>query len=57
MLDPLMLSPTHVVQPCSLLKVFNTLRSVEESLDIRLVNHKHSIIVEGALLVIDMLME
>ena len=35
-LDPLVLAPTHVIQLCSLLKVFNTLRSVEESLDISL---------------------
>ena len=34
-LDPLMLAASHVIQLCSLLKVFNTLRSVEESLAIR----------------------
>ena len=35
-----MLAVCHVIQLCSLLKVFNTLRSVEESLDTRLENHK-----------------
>ena len=56
-LDPLMLVEGHVIQLCSLLKVFNTLRSVEESLDIRLVHQKHSIIVKGTLLMNNMLME
>ena len=39
-LDPLMLAASRVFQLYSLLKVFNTLRSVEESLDISLDNHK-----------------
>jgi hypothetical protein len=51
--DHLMLVATHVIQLCSLLKAFSTLRSVEESLD----KHMHSLIAEGALLMSDMLME
>ena len=46
-----------VIQLCSLFKVFSTLRSVEESLGIKLDNLEHSMIVEGALLMSDMLME
>ena len=34
-LDPLMLAAGHAIQPCSLLKVCNILKLVEESLDIR----------------------
>ena len=46
-LDPLVLAITHVIiQLCSLLKAFSTLRSVGESLDIRLDNHKHSFLAE-----------
>ena len=56
-LDPLMLVATHVIQLCSLLKVFNTLRSVEESLGISMVHQKHSLVVEDALLMVTMLME
>ena len=49
-LDPLVLATTHVIiQLCSLLKAFSTLRSVEESLDIRLDNHKLSFLVKTAL--------
>ena len=39
--DPLVLAAGAVIQLCSLLKAFNTLRSVEESLDISLERHKH----------------
>ena len=56
-LDLLMLVGGPVIQLCSLLKVFITFRSVEESLDIKLVNQKHSLIVDGALLMNDTLME
>ena len=40
-LDLLMLASCYVIQLCSLLKVFNTLRSAEESLDISLDSQKH----------------
>ena len=40
-LDLPMPAASHVIQLCSLLKVFNTLRSVEESLDISLDSQKH----------------
>ena len=56
-LDHLMLAGTHVIQLCSLLKAFSTLRSVEESLAISLQVHKHSLLAEGALLMSDTLME
>ena len=56
-LDPTVLAVGPVIQLCSLLKTFNTLRSVEKSLDIRLEYHKLSLIAEGALLMIAMLME
>ena len=55
--DHLVLLTIHVIQLCSPYKVVNTLRSAEESLDIRLVNRKHSLIVEGTLLMVTMLME
>ena len=47
----------NYIQLCSLLKAFRTLRSVEESLDIRLDNHKLSVLVKTALLMVAMLME
>ena len=56
-LDLLLLATTRVIQLCSLLKAFGTLRSVEKSLDISLDNQKHSLIVEGVLLMNAMLME
>ena len=57
-LDLLVLPVRPVIQLCSiLLRAFNTLRSVEESLDINLDIHKHSILVKGALLMNNMLME
>jgi hypothetical protein len=43
-LDHPMLAVGHVIQLCSLLKAVNTLRSVEESWDIRLEIHKHFIL-------------
>ena len=51
MLDPLISGwLRHVFQLYSQLnKAFNTLRSVEESLDISLESHKHSLRAEGAL--------
>ena len=51
-----MLVVQPVIQLCSLLKAFSTLRSVEESLDISLDNHKHSFLTEGAQLMNDTLM-
>ena len=62
-LDHLMLAGTHVIQRCSLpnipysIKVFNTLRSVEESLNTRLDNHKHSLGMEVAVSMVAMLTE
>ena len=56
-LDPLVLVATRIIQLCSLLKVFSTLRSVEESLDIKLVNQEHLLLVKEPLLIIAMLME
>ena len=56
-LDPLVLAVRPVIQLCSLLKAFNTLMSVEESLAISLDNQKHSVLAEGALLMDSMLME
>jgi hypothetical protein len=56
-LDPLMLAVRPAILLYSLLKAFSTLRSVEESLAIRLDIQKHSLIAEGALLMVDMLME
>ena len=41
-LDTLMLALIHVIQHCTFLKMVNTLRSVEESLDIRRDNRAHS---------------
>ena len=59
-LEPLVLTPTHVIQLCFLLNVFNSISqslSVEESLDTSLVHQKHSLVVKGALLMVAMLME
>ena len=56
-LDHLMLAVRPVIQLCSLRKAFNTFRSVEESLDIRLDNQKHLLVAQGALLINDTLME
>ena len=56
-LDPLMLASSRVIQLCSLLKVFNTLKSVEGSLVTRLDNQKHSPLAKVTLLMIDTSME
>ena len=59
-LNHLMLASLPAVQLYSLLKVVNTLRSVGESLDIRLDNHKHlflKILIDRNQLVVHMLME
>ena len=56
-LDLLMLVARPVIQLCSPLKAFNTLRSVEGSLGIRSDNQTHSLVVEGTVLMSDMLME
>ena len=56
-LDHLMLAFLPVTQLYLLLKLFSILRSVEESLGIKLDNLKHSLLVRGALLINDMLME
>ena len=56
-LDHLTLAVSHVIQLCSLHKILNTLRSVEESLDIRLDNQELLLLVEWVLLIVDMLME
>ena len=44
-----MLASGRVTQLCSQLKVFDTLRSVEESLNISLDNQEHFFVLEGAL--------
>ena len=49
-LDHLVLVTGPVIQLCSLLKAFSTLKSVEESLDISLDIQKHSLVAKGALL-------
>ena len=46
MLDLQILVEGHTIYLCSLLKEFNTLRSVEESLDIRLETQTESILVQ-----------
>ena len=56
-LDPLVLVFGPVIQLCSLLKAFDTLRSAEESLDIKKDQHMHSLLQEFMLLMIAMLME
>ena len=48
-LDHLMLAPTRVIELCSPLKAFNTLRSVEELSGIRMDNQKHSMVVQERL--------
>jgi hypothetical protein len=56
-LDPLMLVVGPVIQLCSLLKAVNILKSVEELLDIKLVNQEHSFTVKETLLINATLME
>ena len=59
-LDRLMLPGDHVIQLCSLLKVFDTHWSIEESLDISLESHKLFILktlINHSLLMVHMLME
>jgi hypothetical protein len=59
-LDLFMLAVCHVIQLCSLLKIFSTLRSVEESLDISLDIHKYFILktlINHKQLMVRMLME